>query len=231
MRKIIFLNEKPYYWTCPYYGANLDPGEQCDCDEKKKVVKESYFGSSMGFGSSIGNMRTGSSMRFGSGLGNMGFSGSMNTRRSIGSSMPSFHSTMSRLQSEPSYEDLSDRRKIRRECARYILQDNVTQNILKDIKELREDLESKNDIVSQKETEFKKSKKEKDPAKKADAKRELNDAIQDKKQVKGEISDLKKKLYKRLSAVDLIFEDQYSLEEIISDYINDRLEYLAGYQE
>lgn len=22
-----------YYWTCPYCGANLDPGERCDCDE------------------------------------------------------------------------------------------------------------------------------------------------------------------------------------------------------
>ena len=36
MRKIIFLNEKPYYWTCPYCGANLDPGEKCDCDEARK---------------------------------------------------------------------------------------------------------------------------------------------------------------------------------------------------
>ena len=22
-----------YYWTCPYCGANLDPGEKCDCDK------------------------------------------------------------------------------------------------------------------------------------------------------------------------------------------------------
>ena len=22
-----------YYWTCPYCGANLDPGERCDCKE------------------------------------------------------------------------------------------------------------------------------------------------------------------------------------------------------
>lgn len=22
-----------YYWTCPYCGANLDPGERCDCRE------------------------------------------------------------------------------------------------------------------------------------------------------------------------------------------------------
>ena len=36
MREIIFLNEKPYYWTCPYCGANLDPGEKCDCDEARK---------------------------------------------------------------------------------------------------------------------------------------------------------------------------------------------------
>ena len=24
----------PYYWTCPYCGANLDPGEKCDCKGK-----------------------------------------------------------------------------------------------------------------------------------------------------------------------------------------------------
>ena len=47
MREIIFLNEKPLYWTCPYCGANLDPGEKCDCDEarkdrgEKKMIKES----------------------------------------------------------------------------------------------------------------------------------------------------------------------------------------------
>lgn len=22
-----------YYWTCEYCGANLDPGEKCDCPE------------------------------------------------------------------------------------------------------------------------------------------------------------------------------------------------------
>ena len=25
----------PYYWTCPYCGANLDPGEKCDCKDNK----------------------------------------------------------------------------------------------------------------------------------------------------------------------------------------------------
>ena len=24
-----------YYWTCPYCGAHLDPGEHCDCREKE----------------------------------------------------------------------------------------------------------------------------------------------------------------------------------------------------
>lgn len=27
----------PYYWTCPYCGANLDPGEKCDCKDNKKI--------------------------------------------------------------------------------------------------------------------------------------------------------------------------------------------------
>lgn len=26
----------PYYWTCPYCGANLDPGEKCDCKDNKE---------------------------------------------------------------------------------------------------------------------------------------------------------------------------------------------------
>jgi hypothetical protein len=39
MRKIIFLNEKPLYWTCPYCGANLDHGEKCDCDKSRKSRK------------------------------------------------------------------------------------------------------------------------------------------------------------------------------------------------
>ena len=27
----------PYYWTCPYCGANLDPGEKCDCNKEEKI--------------------------------------------------------------------------------------------------------------------------------------------------------------------------------------------------
>lgn len=27
------------YWTCPLCGANLDPGEHCDCKEKVKEDK------------------------------------------------------------------------------------------------------------------------------------------------------------------------------------------------
>ena len=26
----------PYYWTCPYCGAHLDPGEKCDCTDNEK---------------------------------------------------------------------------------------------------------------------------------------------------------------------------------------------------
>ena len=26
----------PYYWTCPYCGANLDPGEKWDCKDNDK---------------------------------------------------------------------------------------------------------------------------------------------------------------------------------------------------
>ncbi len=26
---------RTYYWTCSECGANLDPGEKCDCDKEK----------------------------------------------------------------------------------------------------------------------------------------------------------------------------------------------------
>lgn len=29
-----------YYNECPLCGANLDPGEQCDCQEEKKSKKK-----------------------------------------------------------------------------------------------------------------------------------------------------------------------------------------------
>lgn len=31
-----------YYWTCPYCGANLDPGESCDCREEKDKDADNY---------------------------------------------------------------------------------------------------------------------------------------------------------------------------------------------
>lgn len=30
-----------YYRTCPECGSNLDPGEQCDCNEEKSSGKKS----------------------------------------------------------------------------------------------------------------------------------------------------------------------------------------------
>jgi len=29
-----------YYRTCPYCGANLDPGEKCDCRDEENMNKE-----------------------------------------------------------------------------------------------------------------------------------------------------------------------------------------------
>lgn len=36
----------PYYNSCPDCGANLDPGEKCDCQEKEKTpdTPEAYQG-------------------------------------------------------------------------------------------------------------------------------------------------------------------------------------------
>lgn len=28
-----------YYRTCPYCGASLDPGERCDCQDKKEAAQ------------------------------------------------------------------------------------------------------------------------------------------------------------------------------------------------
>ena len=32
-----------YYVTCPHCGANLDPGERCDCSEDLKKSKRNDF--------------------------------------------------------------------------------------------------------------------------------------------------------------------------------------------
>ena len=29
-----------HYWTCPHCGANLDPGERCDCQDSMKKKKQ-----------------------------------------------------------------------------------------------------------------------------------------------------------------------------------------------
>lgn len=31
-----------YYWTCPECGANLDPGEKCECENNNKNFKEEH---------------------------------------------------------------------------------------------------------------------------------------------------------------------------------------------
>lgn len=31
-----------FYKVCPYCGANLDPGEKCDCQDKEEPVKRSF---------------------------------------------------------------------------------------------------------------------------------------------------------------------------------------------
>lgn len=33
----------PFYNTCPKCGANLDPGEKCDCESKEKEKREFLF--------------------------------------------------------------------------------------------------------------------------------------------------------------------------------------------
>ena len=32
----------PFYKTCPWCDANLDPGEPCDCEQEKNRKKEFY---------------------------------------------------------------------------------------------------------------------------------------------------------------------------------------------
>ena len=31
-----------YYNTCSSCGCNLDPGEKCDCEDKKKRIEQKY---------------------------------------------------------------------------------------------------------------------------------------------------------------------------------------------
>lgn len=37
-----------YYWTCPYCGANNDPGEACDCQKEKKEATPDVAGMTSG---------------------------------------------------------------------------------------------------------------------------------------------------------------------------------------
>lgn len=37
-----------YYWTCPKCGANLDPGESCDCEHYSAVSEENKTISNIG---------------------------------------------------------------------------------------------------------------------------------------------------------------------------------------
>ncbi len=32
-----------YFWTCPHCGANLDPGEHCDCQEQEGGINGNNF--------------------------------------------------------------------------------------------------------------------------------------------------------------------------------------------
>ena len=32
-----------YYYTCPNCGANLDPGERCDCEKEQDENERPYF--------------------------------------------------------------------------------------------------------------------------------------------------------------------------------------------
>lgn len=41
-RLYINLKEGKYYHTCPNCGANLDPGEKCDCQNEKKKLEERF---------------------------------------------------------------------------------------------------------------------------------------------------------------------------------------------
>jgi hypothetical protein len=36
------MSRKEYYWTCPYCGANNDPGEKCDCQKEKDTDINNY---------------------------------------------------------------------------------------------------------------------------------------------------------------------------------------------
>ena len=38
----MIIKEHEYYWTCPYCGANLDPGESCECKKEDKQDVDNY---------------------------------------------------------------------------------------------------------------------------------------------------------------------------------------------
>lgn len=36
------MKKSSYYWTCPHCGANLDPGEKCDCRQTELKDTDNY---------------------------------------------------------------------------------------------------------------------------------------------------------------------------------------------
>lgn len=39
---MVLYVSKQYYWTCPYCGSNLDPGESCDCKKDDSSNVDNY---------------------------------------------------------------------------------------------------------------------------------------------------------------------------------------------
>ena len=34
---MLMVRYKGVYWTCPYCGSNLDPGERCECGRAARI--------------------------------------------------------------------------------------------------------------------------------------------------------------------------------------------------
>ena len=57
------MKKSSYYWTCPHCGANLDPGEKCDCRQVSLKDTDNYKSVERGDDNNVSTSHEGKNVR------------------------------------------------------------------------------------------------------------------------------------------------------------------------
>ena len=57
------MKKSSYYWTCPHCGANLDPGEKCDCRQASLKDTDNYKSVERGDDNNVSTSHEGKNVR------------------------------------------------------------------------------------------------------------------------------------------------------------------------